>query len=65
MYTIDGFYFCPSLRLADFDSEVTFITGQYQALPTECQDTIILADFQRRWHEGRKKLELRLNRGRI
>lgn len=58
---------CPKAykMLADFDSEVASITGQYKALPTECQDTVILADFQRRWHEGRKKLELRLNRGRI
>ena len=51
--------------MEDFDSDVSSLTREYQKLPEECQNDIILADFLKRWEDGRKKLELKLNRGRI
>ena len=49
--------------MADFDAEVSSISREYKELAAECQNDVMLADFQRRWKNGGKKLELRLNRG--
>lgn len=51
--------------MADFDAEVNSISREYKELPVECQNDVVLADFQRRWENGGKKLELRLNRGTV
>lgn len=54
-----------NFRLVDFDADVSSITREYKELAVECQNNIVLADFQRRWEAGRKNLQLRLNRGTV